>query len=513
MLRFFLFSFSFTIAAFGQTPTVAAVTNAASYTTQVCPGVNAIIFGTNFGSGATSSVTVMVGGKMALTEFVSPTEVAVQIPFELSPGPTTLTVALGGATSAPFSITLVAVAPAMYTINATGSGLASVLTIANAAPTFGAPVKPGDTLSAYVTGLGVTNPPTATGVAAKANPPAVTPTLTVGGASAKILAAVTAPGNAGLFQINFTVPAGLQGTQPIVLTSGTVSSSSTVTLPIAGVTDVVSNGGFGSVGLAAPGEIATVFANGLGTTDQITGFPATTFQGAQVTFNGTPAPMFHLVASTGQLTKTTLPMQQQIDLLVPQELPTSGTVNVQLTTPTALYPNYTLKMAAAVPGLYRIQDPTVTTRFNIIAQFANTAWLALPNSTTTGLKLPLCTSTTNVLSTCGQPATIGDYLVIYITGLGVTTPGGDPNGKPLTTGQIAPADGSVLYETPTQPTVTIGGIQSKVLYSGLAPGYPGEYQLDVQVPNGVTNSDDTPVVVTMAGNSDTATVSIQPRAQ
>lgn len=45
----------------------------------------------------------------------------------------------------------------------------------------------------------------------------------------------------------------------------------------------------------------------------------------------------------------------------------------------------------------------------------------------------------------------------------------------------------------------------------LAPGFPGEYQVDVQVPAGVANGDDIPVTITMAGLSDTATVSVQPR--
>jgi uncharacterized protein (TIGR03437 family) len=78
-------------------------------------------------------------------------------------------------------------------------------------------------------------------------------------------------------------------------------------------------------------------------------------------------------------------------------------------------------------------------------------------------------------------------------------------------GAIPPANGSVLYETSTKPTVTIGGIAAVVLYSGLVPGFPGECQANIQVPGGVANGDDTPVVITMAGLSDTATISIQPR--
>jgi uncharacterized protein (TIGR03437 family) len=76
---------------------------------------------------------------------------------------------------------------------------------------------------------------------------------------------------------------------------------------------------------------------------------------------------------------------------------------------------------------------------------------------------------------------------------------------------VAPIDGSTLYETPTLPTVTVGGVAAQVLFSGLAPGFAGLYQMDIQVPGGVANGDDVPVKVTMLGASDTATISIQPR--
>jgi len=98
-----------------------------------------------------------------------------------------------------------------------------------------------------------------------------------------------------------------------------------------------------------------------------------------------------------------------------------------------------------------------------------------------------------------------------MTGLGITTPNGDPNGKPLSTGQIPAADGSMIYETPTLPSVTIGGIAATVIYSALAPGYPGDYQVAIQVPEGVAYGDAVAVVVAMFGNSDTATLSVQPR--
>ncbi len=134
-----------------------------------------------------------------------------------------------------------------------------------------------------------------------------------------------------------------------------------------------------------------------------------------------------------------------------------------------------------------------------------------PVSTTANLGLPACTSATSVLTVCGQPATAGDYLMLYATGLGLATPNGDPNGKPLPTGAMPPVDGGVLYETPTMPVVTVGGVAAKVLFSGLVPGVAGEYQIDIRIPAGVAHGDDVPVEITMLGASDTATISIQPR--
>ncbi|HML15958.1 MAG TPA: hypothetical protein VK419_02995 [Bryobacteraceae bacterium] len=491
-------------------PTVTAVVNGVSYGTALCPGLLAVVYGANFGTDGTQA-TVTVGGKTAyvFTNSFAATQFAVQIPFELSPGPTTMTVTIGGVPSAAFAITLGATSPAFLSQN--GSTFADVTnSTGSSAITLAAPAHPGDTVITYAVGLGVTNPPTPTGVVASGvtNQVSPLPTIMVGNAAASVIfAGVTSALPPGVYQVNLKLPANIQGTQPFVISIGGQSSPSTEQLPVAGLTSVVNNATFGMPGTIAPGSIASIFANGLGSANanEVSGlFPSTQSEGVQVTFNGEPAPMFHLIPAPGAATSP-----QQIDLYVPSDLPTSGTVNVQLTTSSSLYPNYTLNMVPASPGLYRFTDPKTSTQF-VIAQFANTAWLVLPVSTTANLGLPACTSTTSVLTECGQPATIGDILTIYLTGLGLATPNGNPAGKALPTGTNPPIDGSVLYETPTLPTVTIGGIPATVLFSGLVPGYAGEYQIDVQVPSGVTNGDNVPVVVTMLGASDTTNISIQP---
>jgi uncharacterized protein (TIGR03437 family) len=499
------------------TPTVTSVQNAESFGTQICPGVQALVYGAGFGNTA-ANVSFTVGGKPGYVISVTTGLMLVQLPFEASTGPTSIVVTVSGVQSPAFNITLSAVSPYLITQSEKGSGLAKVIeNAANTLVTLAAPAKVGDVLSTYATGLGPTNPPTATGNPTVANPVATLPAITIGGVAATVSGAAVLPGDAGVYQINFTVPVGVQGTVPIVISTGGVSSSTLagagigpVTIAIAGLSYIESNASFASPGTVSPGSIASVFANNLGaSTNVLSGlFPATSSQGVEVTFNGTAAPMFDIIG-----TPLTAGNPQQIDLLVPSNLPTTGTVNVQLTTPTALYPNYILKMVPSNPAFYRIADPLVPTLINVIAQFANSAWLALPVSTTANLGLPACSSSISLLSVCGQPATIGDTLVLYATGLGLATPSGTPTGTPLPNGQVAPLSGNPLYETPTTPVVTIGGVPATVLFSGLAPGTAGEYQIDVTVPSGIASGDSVPVVLTILGASDSSTtISIQPRA-
>lgn len=508
------------MAAWAQnTPTIAAVDNLFDYSdTNLCPGVLVVVYGSNFGTSA-SAVTITVGGKPGyiVPNSVLTNQLGAEIPFEVSPGPTTMIVSVNGIPSAAFPITLNATAPAFTTVDSSGSGSGTFASATGAVLTSAAPAKPGDIVTAYVTGLGATNPPTATGAMPTAGSvPVQTPTLTVGGQPATIKLAVITQ-YPGTYQINFVVPAGVQGNAPIVLTIGGKSSSATnpqnpITIPLFGITYIENNASFSAPGTTTPGTIVSLFGNGFGTTTQTVGFPATTFQGVSVTFNGTPAPLFHLVNTAPNTTKPPYSIgASQIDLLVPYELPYTGTVQVAVKTATQTSPNYALTMASATPGMYYIQDPSTKTRFNITAQFNNTAWLDMPASMATALGIPGSCAANNIspLSLCGQPAQAGDVLVLYATGLGLATPNGDPNGKPLTTGNTTPADGSVLYETVVTPTITVGGLPAKILFSGITPGFTGEYQVDFQVPDGITG-DDVPVVFSM-GNSptDTRTMSIQ----
>jgi uncharacterized protein (TIGR03437 family) len=481
-------------------PTITGVGNAAvTSSTSLCPGVLASVYGTGFGSGSLSSVLAEVGGQKATVLYVSPGQVNVEVPFNVPVGPSTVIVTTGAGTSNSYNITLAAVAPAIFTVGPNGEFLNAANKLVNSTNL----ANPGDTLYFYAIGLGPTNPAApASGPATTNLPTATNPTLTVGGQTATVTSSVLTEFT-GTYQINFTVPAGLQGTVPVTLSIGGQSSNS-VMLPLTGISAITNGGSFVNTGTAAPEEIISIFANGLGTVNQLTGvFPNTSAQGVSVTFNGTPAPIFAL-AATGS----------QINLIVPAELATTGTVQVQLTTAAGTSPNFPLIMETAVPGMFLTNDPSNPTADIAAVQFANTVWLVVPTSTATALQIPQnCTaSKANPLSLCGQPAAPGDYLVLYLTGLGEATPNGDPNGTPLATGVVAPADGSVLYKTVATPTVQVGGVATTVLFSGIAPGTAGEYQIDFQVPTGVTEGDAVPLTVSMPGSTTgTATLAVHSR--
>ena len=488
-------------------PTISSVVNGGSFDNRLSPGSLADVFGSNFGTD--TSIAVTVGGKPAAVTLALPDQLVIQIPVDASPGPTTIRVG----NSPPYNITLSQYAPGLLSRGGGGTGVVqAVHTQSGDAVEASNPAVPGESLSLYAVGLGPTNPVVPTGTPAPVTPAVPTvaaPSLTVGGISASIQFAGAAPAQIGLYQVKFTLPLNVPGgNQPIVLRIGGTDSQM-LTLPMLGpppvpaIASVVNGASFAADTPLAPGSFASVFGSNFGGVDQLTGFPARDFNGVSVAFNGIKAPLLHLLASAGQ-----------INLVMPSELPESGTVPVAVTTRNGTSDNFMLTMASASPGVFVTPSSLNPERRTASVLFANTSWRVMPDALAQELKIPGNCHASGIDATalCGEPASIGDFIQIYATGLGKATPNGDPAGTPLPTGSIAPSDGTAVYQTVAAPTVTIGGVQASVSFSGLAPGFAGLYQVNTQVPAGAATGNDVPISVAMPnGRSDaSATIAIRP---
>lgn len=105
------------------------------------------------------------------------------------------------------------------------------------------------------------------------------------------------------------------------------------------------------------------------------------------------------------------------------------------------------------------------------------------------------------LNTAATPATAGDVLEVYCTGLGAVSPA-VPAGTP------APL--TSFSQTTNTVTATIGGQAAQVLFAGLAPGFSGLYQVNVLVPKGAPTGPAVWLVLTEANlSSPPVTVAIQ----
>ncbi len=89
-------------------------------------------------------------------------------------------------------------------------------------------------------------------------------------------------------------------------------------------------------------------------------------------------------------------------------------------------------------------------------------------------RVPAIVHANGRLVTDADPAAPGEFLVVYLTGLGRVQ------------GQIqpgTPAPASTLLRTVAPVGVRVGGLDANVQFAGLAPGFVGLYQVNVQLPD------------------------------
>ena len=235
---------------------------------------------------------------------------------------------------------------------------------------------------------------------------------------------------------------------------------------------------------AAPGGLASAFA----TTGVVQSFLAQslplsrTLGGVSLRFGGSltfdSANTRWNYSSEGSLDAPLLFVgPSQVNFQVPPAVGPGSAIPAQMTRPDGSTLLTTLTIAAAAPGIFTVLQ-------NGIGQAA-----ALNQD--------------NTVNFGTNPARRGSVIQIFATGAGETTP-------PLAAGEAAPPSGSPLVLTKVQPTVTIGGKNAKVQFSGMAPGFVGLWQINAEVPADVTPGMALPLVITAAGaSSNTVTIAVQ----
>jgi uncharacterized protein (TIGR03437 family) len=464
--------------SFSQTPAIASVANAVSPTLGISGSCLVVVTGTNFGN---SPQVFVATTPAAVVGTPTATQLMVLIP-NVGVGATSMQILSNGLVSAPFPVTLAPTSPGLYNrvLDATGAVVSH-------------PVKPGDALTIFAIGVGP----------AGTSGPELPIVVRVGATNLSATVTSIALSSPGIYQVNFLVPLGTPSgaAKLTVEVGGAASNALSIVIVGPAINGVLNAASFAQGAKVAPGSLVSVFGVSLATGDALGVYPSATLPGGgAITINGVSAPLFDVVAS-----------QAQINLLVPFETPAGGSVPVVVINSAGTSAPFLLDMAAAAPGIFRIPDPSNTRRSNAAVLVANTAWRVMPLSMAAALGIPqdCAASKVPVAAICGQPATPGDAIQIYATGLGRATANGNPLGNQLRTGDVAPANGSTLYKTVDTPIVKIGGIDAQVVFAGIAPGFAGLYQLNVVVPAGAPIGDDVPVIVTMGGASDQATIAIR----
>lgn len=230
------------------------------------------------------------------------------------------------------------------------------------------------------------------------------------------------------------------------------------------VTAVVSGATF-ALGPVAPGQIVTLFGQGLGPAagfqpglNALGVLPSTAAQ-TVVLFDEVPAPLFFVQSN-------------QINLQVPYQLAGRGSVRIRVSRGGELSGAITAALDPAAPGLF-----------------------ALPGGAV------IAVDAAGGLISADSPARRGDVVVLYGTGEGLTN-GGNIAGAPALSAELA---------RPLLPvTVSIGGAPAEVLFAGAAPGFVGLLQLNVRIPAEAEPGAQAPVRLRV-GDSDSqaATIAVE----
>ena len=216
------------ISAGAPAITAEGVVNAASFRTGVTPGSLATVFG----SGITS-----LPGIVAPTAFPLPTNLGgISVAVNGIATPILGVASINGQEQINFQVPFEVAGASTVSVVVTANGQSSsavTVPVMPAQPEFFAITRSGNTATLWMTGLGAVSNAPATGAPAPANPLAQVSErilVTIDGITAPVTFAGLAPGFAGLYQVNVTVPEGVAAGAPVSVTMG-AGTSKPMSLP------------------------------------------------------------------------------------------------------------------------------------------------------------------------------------------------------------------------------------------------------------------------------------------
>ena len=243
-----------------------------------------------------------------------------------------------------------------------------------------------------------------------------------------------------------------------------LASNQTVVTPPHLITVTLANSASLLAGPLAPGEIFSIFGQGMGPATALTGsFDAsgmlsTTLGNVQVLFNSTPAPLYYVQAN-------------QINAQVPYEMAGQASAQLQVVYRGVALALMQVSLAAASPALFTLNY---------------------------GAGNAVVVNQDGTINSDRNPAPRGSIVVLYATGDGQTSPAG-------VTGQGA----APPFPQPLLPvSLTMADIPATLYFAADAPGFVGLMQINAQVPTGFVPTGDLPVVLSVGPYQSPAGVTI-----
>jgi len=240
---------------------------------------------------------------------------------------------------------------------------------------------------------------------------------------------------------------------------------SAMPVPQPAVSAVTSAASYDATGVS-PGEIVTIFGQGMGPAAlanlevDANGVLSDAIGGVQVFFNGYAAPLIYVQAA-------------QVSAIVPYEIAGVKTVNLVLVYQGNASAPFPVTVAAAKPAIFT-NDSSGRGQGAILNQDYSR-------------------------NGPSKPAPRGQYIFIYGTGEGLTTP-------PGVDGRIS---GTPLPQVSLKCSATIGGQAAALNYCGEAPGATaGLVQVNALIPDSVTPGSAVPVTISINGVTSQAGVTV-----